>query len=99
MVEDVRADYIVEQIVAPDFYNVGNTMWLTMCPIHKRSLTYIELIQQRCHWCYPMGAAEYLCGGKTKNPCYNHEAHRPFTKEEMDEQLSENRRYHKKING
>jgi len=99
MVENVRADYIVEQIVAPDFYDVLGTMWLTMCPTHKRSLTYIELRQQHCHWCEPNRATEYLSDGKTKNPCYNHESGRPFTKEELDAILENNRHYHKKTNG
>ena len=99
MVENVRADYKVEQIVAPDYYDVDGIMWLTICPIHKRSLTYIELRQQECHWCKPHLATEYLSDGKTKNPCYNHEAHRTFTKEEMDERLSQSRRYNKKANG
>lgn len=99
MPEDLRASQTYDLPVAPRLFTMNGRTWISICRIHKRALCYSEFMQQKCHWCNPELAEPFLSDGRTKNPCYNHEQNRHFTKEEMSAILEEQKHYRKKSNG
>lgn len=86
-VNSTRRNYVPKQEEykpLEDTFKMNGKWYLNVCPIHKRILSYHEFAVQHCFWCEP----QYAPPG---NVCYDNKNNRHFTKEEIDEKLSESR--------